>query len=93
MSRVTIMSFASRITRGSAAVAEDISSLSTSERLLFSQGVYQLGTNAWGELAKLLSRHPLMSRPKNYFTAQVSLLPDYLCSSNVALSIVMRANL
>lgn len=50
-----------------------ISALSTLERLLLAQAVYEFGASAWPSVAKLLSRHPLMSlRPKTFFTAQVS---------------------
>lgn len=66
------MAPASRVTRGSLAAAEDMASLSSRDRLIFSQAVYELGARqqAWAEIAKLMSKHPLISRPKNFFTAQ-----------------------
>ncbi|KAI5124809.1 hypothetical protein M0805_005440 [Coniferiporia weirii] len=65
-----------RITRGSLATAGELASLSNRERLVFAQAVYEYGAkqSAWPEIAKLLSRHPLVpSRPKNFFTAQTCL--------------------
>lgn len=66
------MSPAPRVTRGSVASAEDFTSLSTRERLIFAQAVYEYGAkqSSWAEIAKLLSKHPLVSRPKAFFTAQ-----------------------
>ncbi|KAH8118562.1 hypothetical protein DFH11DRAFT_682785 [Phellopilus nigrolimitatus] len=66
------MSSGSRITRSSLAAAEEVASLSTRERLLFAQAVYEFGAkqSAWSEIAKLLHKHPLISRPKNFFTTQ-----------------------
>ena len=42
------------------------------ERLILAQAVYEYGAKqtTWPEIAKLLSKHPLISRPKNFFTAQ-----------------------
>ena len=61
-----------RVTRGSLAVVAEISSLSSRERLIFAQAVYEYGArqSAWNEIAKLLAKHPLISKPKNFFTAQ-----------------------
>ncbi|KAK7470603.1 hypothetical protein VKT23_002027 [Stygiomarasmius scandens] len=44
--------------------------LSTLDRLLIAQAVYELGGNAWPSVAKLLSKHPLLSHPRSFFTAQ-----------------------
>lgn len=51
----------------------DVSSLSNVERLLLAQAVYEFGANAWPHVSKLLSKHPLLSRPKAFFNAQVCL--------------------
>ncbi|KAI0921098.1 hypothetical protein AcW2_006185 [Taiwanofungus camphoratus] len=48
----------------------DVSSLNNTERLILSQAVYEFGSNAWVEVSKLLTKHPLMTLPKNFFTAQ-----------------------
>ncbi|EJD01486.1 uncharacterized protein FOMMEDRAFT_147985 [Fomitiporia mediterranea MF3/22] len=66
------MPAASRVTRGALAAAEDFASLSSRDRLIFAQAVYEYGARqaAWAEIAKLLSKHPLITRPKNFFTAQ-----------------------
>lgn len=67
------MSTGGRLTRGALAAAEDLASLSTRERLIFAQAVYEYGASqsTWSEIAGLLSKHPLISRPKNFFTVQV----------------------
>ena len=49
----------------------DASSLNNLERLILCQAVYEYGSNAWPEVAQVLSAHPMISRPK-MFTAQVS---------------------
>lgn len=49
----------------------DPAQLNNLERLLFSQAVHEFGANAWTDVAKLLSKHPLLSRPKSFFTPQV----------------------
>ena len=45
-----------------------MSDLSNVEALLLAQAVWELGANAWHDVAGLLSGHPLISRPKNFFT-------------------------
>ena len=47
--------------------------LSPLESLLLAQATWELGAgpNAWQGVAKLLSKHPLLSRPKSFFNAQV----------------------
>ncbi|PPQ98562.1 hypothetical protein CVT24_004053 [Panaeolus cyanescens] len=46
--------------------------LSNLESLLLAQAVWELGatSNNWTHIAKLLSKHPLLTRPKSFFTAQ-----------------------
>lgn len=48
-------------------------SLSPLESLLLAQATWELGAgpNSWPAIAKLLSKHPLLSRPKSFFSAQV----------------------
>lgn len=50
----------------------DIAELSNIERLLVAQAVHELGAEAWPKVSKLLSKHPLIDRPKNFFSSQVS---------------------
>lgn len=50
----------------------DVAALSNIERLLLAQAVHEVGANAWPNVAKILSKHPLLSRPKSFFNAQVS---------------------
>jgi hypothetical protein len=49
----------------------DVSILSNIERLLLAQAVHEVGANAWSSVSKILSKHPLLSRPKSFFNAQV----------------------
>ena len=59
-------------TRRAASTPElDASALSNVERLIFAQAVHEFGSNAWQEIAKLLSKHPLVAQPKGVFTPQV----------------------
>ncbi|TFK43493.1 hypothetical protein BDQ12DRAFT_662147 [Crucibulum laeve] len=46
--------------------------LNYTEALLLAQAVYELGSSpsSWAAVAKLLSKHPLLSKPKSFFTAQ-----------------------
>ncbi|KAH9943439.1 uncharacterized protein BXZ73DRAFT_97479 [Epithele typhae] len=46
------------------------SALNNVERLIFAQAVHEFGANAWQEVSKLLSQHPLVSQPKGTFTPQ-----------------------
>jgi bromodomain-containing protein 8 len=61
----------------------DVASLSKVEKLLVAQAVFELGTDAWADVAKLLAKHSLVNRPKNSFTAQVwSCAPSFPRFSN-----------
>ena len=62
-----------RVTRSIAAVTDEITSLSVRERLIFAQAVFEYGTSEWEEIASVLSGHPYISRPKNFFTVLVRL--------------------
>ncbi|PPQ75133.1 hypothetical protein CVT26_012094 [Gymnopilus dilepis] len=57
-------------------------SLTNLESLLLAQAVWELGAgpNSWTPIAKILAKHPLLSRPKSFFTAQVG---PFLLSSLV----------
>ena len=55
----------------------DASNLNNVERLIFAQAVHEFGSDAWPEVAKLLSKHPLISQPKGAITPQVKLLLFY----------------
>ncbi|KAG2088476.1 uncharacterized protein F5147DRAFT_726828 [Suillus discolor] len=46
-----------------------MSSLTNVECLLLAQAVYEYGANAWQQVSKLLSKHPIISRPKTFFSA------------------------
>lgn len=45
--------------------------LSVTERLLLAQAVHEHGAEVWPDIAKVLATHPMISRPKSFFTAQV----------------------
>lgn len=49
----------------------DVDSLSNIERLLLAQAVHEVGANAWSNVSKILAKHPLLTRPKSFFNAQV----------------------
>ncbi|KAI0068842.1 Bromodomain-containing protein [Artomyces pyxidatus] len=44
--------------------------LNNLECLILAQAVYELGCNAWPGVSKILSEHPLISRPKSTFSPQ-----------------------
>ncbi|KAG1866582.1 hypothetical protein DFJ58DRAFT_769801 [Suillus subalutaceus] len=46
-----------------------MSPLTNVECLLLAQAVYEYGANAWQQVSKLLSKHPITSRPKTFFSA------------------------
>ncbi|RXW24659.1 hypothetical protein EST38_g1145 [Candolleomyces aberdarensis] len=50
--------------------AFDFSSLSPIECLLIAQAAHEFGvaTPSWSTISKLMAKHPLVSRPKNFFT-------------------------
>lgn len=54
------------------AIPFDPLDLNKLERLIFAQAVYELGSGAWPGVSQILSDHPLLSRPKNFFTPEVS---------------------
>ena len=62
--------------RSTANTAEpDMSVLKNIDCLILAQAVWEIGSNSWPAVAKILSKHPLLFRPKSFFTAQVS--PGY----------------
>ncbi|KAF5333519.1 hypothetical protein D9611_002463 [Ephemerocybe angulata] len=61
----------------------DFSSLSNFECLLIAQAAHEHGAapTSWSTVSKLMAKHPLVSRPKNFFTPTVGLAsssPDHL---------------
>ncbi|PCH41021.1 hypothetical protein WOLCODRAFT_16834 [Wolfiporia cocos MD-104 SS10] len=44
--------------------------LNNVERLLFAQAVYEYGAESWQEVSRVLSKHPMVSRSKGFFTPQ-----------------------
>ncbi|KAG9046362.1 hypothetical protein FS837_004586 [Tulasnella sp. UAMH 9824] len=61
---------ATRFARSAPSVDDILAQLSLRDRLLFAQVVYELGCSDWGAIAGLLAKHPLIQRPKGFFTAQ-----------------------
>ena len=51
-----------------------VDTLSTLERLILAQAVYEFGSSKWDKVATILSTHPLLHRPKNFYTPEVSLV-------------------
>lgn len=73
-----------------------MSVLTNLDRLILAQAVYELGSNSWPAVAKLLSKHPLLSRPKSFFTSQVSPTITYVVAeilNKVSCILVMSCNL
>jgi len=60
-----------RSTRNTVANLEIVSHLTARERLLVAQAVYEYGANAWPDISRVLSKHPLITRPKGFFSPQV----------------------
>ena len=82
-SATTTMPPQGRVTRGALAQAEDFASLSSRDRLIFAQAVYEHGArqSSWAEISKVLSKHPLISKPKNFATVQsCAAIYNYLMS-------------
>ncbi|KAK1236602.1 hypothetical protein PQX77_000154 [Marasmius sp. AFHP31] len=48
----------------------DVFALTKLDSLILAQAVFELGTDSWPSVAKLLSKHPLLSHPKSFFTPQ-----------------------
>lgn len=50
--------------------------LTTIESLLLAQAVWEHGAaqSSWSEIARILSQHPLLSRPESFFNPQVSFI-------------------
>ncbi|KAG8917389.1 hypothetical protein FRC01_002483 [Tulasnella sp. 417] len=61
---------ATRSARAAPSIDDILAQLSLRDRLLFAQVVYELGCSDWGAIAGLLAKHPLIQRPKGFFTAQ-----------------------
>ena len=55
------------------------------ESLLLAQAVWKHGAaqSSWSEIARILSQHPLLSRPKSFFNPQVSLILEIEESSGI----------
>jgi hypothetical protein len=62
-------------TRSTKRAANEGPPLSHIEALLIAQGVWEMGINSstWSAIAKILAKHPLVTRPKSFFSAQVML--------------------
>jgi len=70
-----------RSSRSAGAPLDVVDHLSARERLLVAQAVYEYGSNAWLDISKVLSKHPLITRPKGFFSPQVNLAAiSYLCA-------------
>ena len=59
-----------RTTRSAISSQDALEQLSPRERLLFAQVIYELGSERWAEVSKLLAQHPLIDRPKGFFGPQ-----------------------
>ncbi|KAL0949517.1 hypothetical protein HGRIS_009568 [Hohenbuehelia grisea] len=59
-----------RSTANAAAEGNVLASLQPIDCLLLAQAVWELGACSWPAVAKLLTKHPLLSHPKSFFTPQ-----------------------
>jgi len=64
------MSSPVRRTRAASSFDDALQQMSTRERLLIAQVVYEVGTGDWDEVSQLMSNHPLITRPKGFFSPQ-----------------------
>ncbi|KAF9457021.1 hypothetical protein BDZ94DRAFT_1326582 [Collybia nuda] len=56
--------------RGNYIPVDAPAAFNTSEALILAQAVWEHGASSWQTVAKVLTKHPLISRPKSFFTAQ-----------------------
>lgn len=49
----------------------DPATLSTLERLILAQAVYEFGADAWPSVSNAVSKHPALARPDQLFSPQV----------------------
>ena len=91
----TPMAANTRVTRRSIAnvpsALPDMTTLTNLDRLILAQAVYELGANSWSAVAKLLTKHPLLQRPKSFFTPQVSLVHIHIAFPSISHSILVMS--
>ena len=68
---LTIMA-TSKGTKRVTEAALDVNNWNTLERLILSQALYEFGVDKLVQVAALMSSHPMLPRPKNFFTIKVS---------------------
>ncbi|SJL02041.1 uncharacterized protein ARMOST_05365 [Armillaria ostoyae] len=71
--------------RRSHAASVDMNRLSKLDRLILAQAVWEIGTE-WTAIAKILSKHPLLSHPKPFFTAQVIMYNSLIMEAELDIS-------
>ncbi|KAK0468407.1 uncharacterized protein EV420DRAFT_1635655 [Desarmillaria tabescens] len=71
--------------RRSHAASVDMNRLSKLDRLIMAQAVWEIGTE-WTAIAKILSKHPLLSHPKSFFTAQVIMYSSLIKEAELDIS-------
>ena len=73
----------SKNTKRNLDAAADPSKMSNLERLILVQAVYEFGNNAWPEVSKLLSAHPMLAHSKQRFTCfELSQIDLAVCCHN-----------
>lgn len=60
------------MSRARRSTTADTPVLDNLECLILAQAVWELGADSWPAVVKVLQKHPLISRPKSFFTPQVS---------------------
>jgi hypothetical protein len=49
---------------------EEYPELSTRECLILAQAIYEFGSNKWAEVSNVVSQHPLIDRPDDFFSPE-----------------------
>ncbi|KAH9951585.1 hypothetical protein B0H21DRAFT_818035 [Amylocystis lapponica] len=62
------MASGARTRKASTQPEVDATNLNNLERLIFAQAVHELGPEAWPKVCELLAQHPMILRPKHFFT-------------------------
>ncbi|THH15488.1 hypothetical protein EW146_g4990 [Bondarzewia mesenterica] len=61
---------ATRSARRAASALLNPEDLNKLERLILAQAVYEIGSGSWSGVSRVVSEHPLLSRPKGSFTSE-----------------------
>ncbi|KAJ7368344.1 hypothetical protein DFH08DRAFT_676568 [Mycena albidolilacea] len=60
----------SRSRRSKSQVSAAAEGVSVLDKLVLAQAVWEVGTSSWLKISRILGKHPLLTHPKTFFTAQ-----------------------